>query len=78
MVAAFSAKRVLGLLVVCFALERVQAQGTLWYTTYIPGRLLGRVYGPEVADASVAKVGNTAAETPSGTMKVTLARFSAI
>jgi len=67
MATTLSLKSAIALLVVCVALQRVQAQGTVWYTIRIPEFVVGHVYGPEVLDPSLAKVGNTASETPSGT-----------
>lgn len=47
------------------------AQGYMEYRIHVSSVLVTHVYGPEVADTGVAKFGNTASETPSGTQTYT-------
>jgi hypothetical protein len=54
-----------------FALQPVRAQGVIWYNIRVPTTVVAHVYGPEVSDPTLAKIGNTASETPVGTQTYT-------
>src|SRR6476469_3573486 len=50
-----------------FALRPAQGQGVIEYNIRVPTAVVAHVYGPELSDPALAKVGNTASETPAGT-----------
>jgi len=54
-----------------FAPQPLQSQGIINYTIRAIPILEAHVYGPEVSDPILAKVGNTATETPAGTQTYT-------
>ena len=58
-----------------FGPPSVQAQGRIDFNMRVSGALVTHVYGPEVSDPSLSKMGNTASETPAGTQTYTGARL---
>jgi len=64
-------KKVLLTLTLAGFAASVLAQGTVNFANNVTGTLRAPVYGPEAADNTVSKIGNTTAGLPAGTMTYT-------
>ena len=64
-------KAILPILILALSAVRATPQGQINYNIRVVGAVVAHVYGPELTDPTIAKVGNTASETPSGTQTYT-------